>query len=86
MMLIFFYIINFLFLIFFIFFLFFFKVSDDNNDNTSDYKKFDNIDASNSQCWGILQSINPKFQTIHLNKTQFNKECIIGRSKNCNIR
>jgi len=40
---------------------------------------------NNTDCWGILQSINPKFSTIYLNETKYKNECIIGRNRNCNI-
>ncbi|ORX83038.1 Pkinase-domain-containing protein [Anaeromyces robustus] len=62
--------------------------SDDSNDE-SDYKKLNNHNnnGNNNNCWAILQSINPKFQTIYLNSESINNnEFTIGRNKNCNIR
>jgi len=58
--------------------------SDDDSDEESDYKKI-NRNLNNADCWGILQSINPKFSTIYLKKSNFNNECTIGRNKKCNI-
>ncbi|OUM58924.1 hypothetical protein PIROE2DRAFT_64098 [Piromyces sp. E2] len=63
-----------------------------DNDEKSDYKKLDGVNNNNNnnnnnnQFWGILQSINPKFQTIYLKESQIKKECFIGRNKNCDIR
>ncbi|ORX48103.1 hypothetical protein BCR36DRAFT_371356 [Piromyces finnis] len=59
----------------------------DKDDETSDYKKLESNNNNNdNQCWGILQSINPKFQTFHLKESQLKKEYTIGRSKNCDIQ